>query len=344
MILVDGSNHAFRVHFALPPMHASDGFPTRALYGFTTMMARLERAWKPDYVAFCFDIGKTFRHHEFPAYKGHRPDMPADLRQQWPHFQALIEGFGYQYLAVEGFEADDVIGTLAKQYASPELEVLMVTGDKDYCQLVDDNIRIVDLMKDAVLGPDDVPDKFGVTPDKVADVLGLAGDSSDNIPGVPGIGVKTAAKLIAEFGSLEGVLEAAPGIKGKRGENLRNHAEDARISRWLATIKLDVPLGLSLDDLLPKGLQTEALGELFEKWNFGKVARRLLGKKAAVDLTGFETLTSAEQLVALAKKYPIAGLGSDRYGNDFTESFGSFLGGYEFCVVQWSNGIRSAWP
>ena len=135
MILVDGSNHAFRVHFALPLMHASDGFPTRALYGFTTMMARLERAWKPDYVAFCFDVGKTFRHEEFPAYKGHRPDMPADLRQQWPHFQSLIEGFGYTYLGIKGVEADDVIGTLAKKYGSDDLEVLMVTGDKDYCQL-----------------------------------------------------------------------------------------------------------------------------------------------------------------------------------------------------------------
>ena len=308
MILVDGSTHAFRVHFALPPMHASDGFPTRALYGFTTMMARLERAWKPDYVAFCFDVGKTFRHEEFPAYKGHRPDMPADLRQQWPHFQSLIEGFGYTYLGIKGVEADDVIGTLAKKYGSDDLEVLMVTGDKDYCQLVDSNIRILDLMKDAIIGPEEVPDKFGVGPDRVIDVLGLAGDSSDNIPGVPGIGAKTAAKLIHEHGSLEEILEAAVNIKGKRGENLRQFGEDARLSKWLATIKLDVPLDLELSDLKPKGLQKEALSQLFEQWNFGKVAKRLLGQKSEVNLDGIRSVTTREGLQAFSQDCEDAGI------------------------------------
>ena len=277
MILVDGSNHAFRVHFALPPMHAADGFPTRALYGFTTMMARLQRAWEPDYVAFCFDVGKTFRHDRYPDYKGHRPDMPAELRQQWGHFEELIEAFGYKYLGIKGYEADDVIGTLAKQFASDDVEVMIVSGDKDLCQLVDPNIKILDLMKDQIISLDEVPEKFGVEAKLVTDLLGLAGDSSDNIPGVPGIGAKTAAKLLLEHGSLEGVLDAAPGIKGKRGENLRNHGDDARLSKWLATIDVDVPLGLSLADLRPLGLQDDALRALFERWNFTKVARRLLG-------------------------------------------------------------------
>jgi DNA polymerase-1 len=293
LFLVDGSNHAFRVHFALPPMHTATGFPTRTLYGFTTLFAKLLRDHDPDYVVVSFDTGSNFRHEIFPDYKGHRPDMPDDLAQQWPRLPELVEGFGYRCLMVDGFEADDVLGTLA-QLASDDLEVSLVTGDKDFFQLVGPNVRIIDLMKDVTLGPADVPAKFGVGASQVVDVLALAGDSSDNIPGVPGIGPKTASKLILEYGSLEAVLDAAPGIKGKRGENLRNHADDARMSKQLATIRVDVPLGVELTDLQPEGMQVAALRELFDEWEFGPVAKRLLPAQAGIDTSVWRPFEAAD--------------------------------------------------
>ena len=331
MFLIDGSNHAFRVHFALPPMHASDGFPTRALYGFTTMMDRLNRVWKPDYVVVSFDVGKTFRHEEYPAYKGHRPDMPEDLRRQWPLFPDLIRAFGFSCLSVPGFEADDVLGTLAKRFASPELEVMLVTGDKDFCQLVDGNIRILDLMKDLEMGPDEVPAKFGVPAERVVDILGLAGDSSDNIPGVPGIGIKTAAKLINEYGDMDAVLDAAPGIKGKRGQNLVAFAQDARLSKWLATIRLDVPMDCELSDLAPRGLQTESLKTLFEQWDFGRVAKRLLGEKPKVDKSIYRSITTEAELRSLGTALRAAGAFALDTETTSLDSLSGELVGMSFC-------------
>ena len=187
-------------------MNAADGFPTRALYGFTTMLARILRVHKPDYLAVSFDRGKTFRHDMFPDYKGHRPDMPEDLRQQWPLFPELVEAFGYPCVILDGYEADDVLGTLAKQCASEEVQVYLLTGDKDFGQLVDDNIRILDLMKDQEVDAAGVEAKWGIGPERVTDLLGLAGDSSDNIPGVPGVGAKTAAKYLQKYGTLEEVI------------------------------------------------------------------------------------------------------------------------------------------
>jgi len=242
MFLIDGSNHAFRVQYALPPMNASDGFPTRALYGFTTLFAKILRVHRPDYCAVAFDKGLTFRHEMYPDYKGHRPDMPEDLRQQWPYFDALVEAFGYPSLFVEGFEADDVIGTVARRFASPDLEVFLVTGDKDFAQIVGDHIRILDLMKNKEIGPAEVEEEFGVGPDRIVDLKGLAGDTSDNIPGIPGIGVKKASGYLSRFGTLEGVLDHADDVGGKTGERIKEHAENARLSKVLATIRVDVPL------------------------------------------------------------------------------------------------------
>ncbi len=298
MFLVDGSNHAFRVHFALPPMHAVDGFPTRALYGFTTLFAKLVRVHQPDYVVVAFDSGRTFRHDLFDDYKGHRPDMPEDLRAQWPHLPSLVEGFGYTVLAAEGFEADDVLGTLADRFAGPDLDVMLVTGDKDFGQLVGEHVRILDLMKDQELGPEEIEAKLGVKPGQIADALGLAGDSSDNIPGVPGIGMKTAAKFLQQHGTLDAVLEAARAgeIKGKRGQSLVEHADGARLSRTLATIRTDVPLDVELDDLTPRGMQEDDLRDLFDRWDFGKVARNLLPKRKGLDLSGVRAATDLDDL------------------------------------------------
>ncbi len=222
LLLVDGSNHAFRVHFALPPQHTSGGFPTRVLYGFTLLFQKLINSYKPDYCAVSFDSGKSFRHELFPEYKGHRPEMPEDMVKQWPLLPQLVEGFGYRSLDAEGFEADDVLGTLAHRFASEEAEVYIVSSDKDFAQLLGPNTFLLDEGKGGrIYREADVPDKLklGDLPlaaAQVLDLLALAGDSSDNIPGVPGIGAKTAAKLLQQHGDLEAILAAAAAgqIKG----------------------------------------------------------------------------------------------------------------------------------
>ncbi|NCG22490.1 MAG: DNA polymerase I [Rhodobacterales bacterium] len=310
LFLVDGSNHAFRVQFALPPQHASDGFPTRVLYGFTLLFQKMMRTYRPDYCVVSFDSGKTFRHEQYPAYKGHRPEMPEDLRRQWGHLSELVEGFGYRSIQVSGYEADDVLGTLAKRFAGPDLDVYLVTGDKDFCQLIDENTFVLDDSKGKILKLGDVEGKMGVTADKVIDMLGLSGDSADNIPGVPGIGPKTATKLLNEYGTLEGVLEAALDgkIKGKRGQNLVEHADNARMSAELATIALDVPIEDALEDLAPRGIQEAPLREMFDRWEFGMVARKLLPEVDVVNRDQYRAVVDDAGLVRLMADVRAAGL------------------------------------
>lgn len=297
LVLIDGSNHAFRVQFALPPQHASDGTPTRVLYGFTLLFQKLLRTLQPDYVAVAFDSGRTFRHELHPEYKGHRPDMPEDLRVQWPWLPRLVEAFGYSVVRCDGFEADDVLGTLAARFAGPEVEVLVVTSDKDFAQLVGDHVKLLDEAKGVLYGPAEVRERWGVRPDQIVDLLGLAGDSSDNIPGVAGIGDKTAMQLLERHGTLESVLDAADrgDVSGKRGDTLRASREVALLSRRLATIRTDVPVPTTLQDLAPRGLVESELRPLFERWEFGLVARKLLPAVAVVDSGNFRLVhTDAE--------------------------------------------------
>lgn len=311
LLLVDGSNHAFRVHFALPPQHTSAGFPTRVLYGFTLLFQKLLSSYKPDYCAVSFDSGKSFRHEVFPEYKGHRPDMPEDMARQWSWLPKLVEGFGYRSLHVEGFEADDVLGTLAHRFASEEVDAYIVSSDKDFTQLLGPHTFLLDEGKGGrVYREADVPEKLklgelGLAASQVLDLLAMAGDSSDNIPGVPGIGAKTAAKLLEQHGSLDAILEeaAAGRIKGKRGQNLVAHAADARLSRQLATIRTDVPLEVELDDLAPRGFQEDDLRDLFDSFEFVDVAAKLLPRRAVVDASGYQVIAESEALDSL-----IAGL------------------------------------
>ncbi len=302
LLLVDGSNHAFRVQFALPPQHASDGFPTRVLYGFTLLFQKLLRTLKPDFCAVAFDSGKTFRHDLYPEYKGHRKEMPEDLRAQWPYLPKLVEGFGYAVVRADGFEADDVLGTLARRFAGPDLEVWLVTSDKDFAQLVGEHVRLFDEPKGILYGPAEVAERWGVATHQIADLLGLAGDSSDNIPGIAGIGEKTGAALLEKYGSLEAVLSAADRgeIAGKRGQTIRDSRHDAELSRTLATIRTDVGLTETLDDLAPRGLQEAIVRPLFERWEFGMVARKLLPATVAVDTTSIAVIRTS---VALAQVF-----------------------------------------
>ncbi len=284
LLLVDAPNHAFRAYHAIQSdMRAPDGFPTRALYGFTRILLALERDHKPDYVAFVFDVGHSFRNAIFPAYKGQRPDMPDDLRQQWGELRPLIEDFGFTVVAIPDTEADDIIGTLARRFASDDVHVAIVSADKDFGQLVNERIHILDLMKGQEYGPAEILERWGVPPERIIDLLSLMGDTSDNVPGVPGVGEKKAAQYIQKYGDLEGVLASAAAIGGKTGAVIAESAEVVRLARTLVTIHTEMPVDLTLEQLAPRARDVEALRVRLGRYNFRSLMESLgLGAPAPV--------------------------------------------------------------
>src|SRR6201988_1952139 len=254
VFLVDGSSYIFRAYHALPPLNRkSDGLQVNAVLGFCNMLWKLLRDMKPEeqptHLAVVFDKSeKTFRTEMYPDYKAHRPDPPDDLRPQFGLIHEAVRAFDIPCLEQLGFEADDLIATYARQACEVNATVTIVSSDKDLMQLVNDCVVMYDTMKDKRIGRAEVIERFGVPPEKVIEVQSLIGDSTDNVPGVPGIGVKTAAQLIGEYGDLEPLLARASEIKQeKRRQSLIEHAENARISRKLVTlddhVKLDVPIG-----------------------------------------------------------------------------------------------------
>ncbi len=252
LYLLDGSSYIYRAYYGIRESATTTGMPTNAILGFTRMLLTLLQEHRPDYLAVVFDPPRedTFRRKIYPQYKANRDVMPADLITQLPHISKVLRALRIPVLEVSGFEADDVIATLARRYAAEEVEVTVVTGDKDLLQIVGDRISLLDTMKGRRSGVQEVLERFGVPPELVADVLGLAGDTADNIPGVPGIGEKTASELVRRFGSLEEVIQWRNLVSGKqRRDNLRSHADQARLSKVLATVRYDVPLELSLDEL-----------------------------------------------------------------------------------------------
>ncbi len=252
LILIDGSNWLFRAYHALPPLTAPDGTPTGAVHGMGNMLRRLIKDYAPQQLAVVFDPpGKTFREDIYPEYKANRGATPEDLVIQFPLVLELCEAMGLRVLQISGVEADDVIGTLATRAAARGEPVLIVSGDKDLAQLVTEQVHILDTMKNRRMDPAGVVEKFGVAPERIIDYLALMGDASDNIPGVPGVGEKTAAKLLREHGTLEGVIAAAADIKGRLGENLRASLDTIPLARDLATIRVELDLPVGLDDLAP---------------------------------------------------------------------------------------------
>ena len=252
LFLLDGSSYIYRAYYGIRDLATADGMPTNAIYGFTRMLLNLLQENRPEYLAVVFDRPReeTFRRDIYPDYKANRDAMPEDLQQQIPYIKKIVQALNISTLESPGFEADDLIATLARRFSSEEIEVTVVTGDKDLMQIVDQRISLLDTMKDKRSGPHEVLQRFGVEPELVPDNLGLAGDTSDNIPGVPGIGEKIAAELVQLFGSLEEVIKWQDLINGKkRRENIKNYAEQARLSKTLATVRDDVPLDISLAEL-----------------------------------------------------------------------------------------------
>ncbi|MDP6931353.1 MAG: DNA polymerase I [Myxococcota bacterium] len=309
LFLVDGSNLAFRAYHGIrADLRAPDGFPTRALYGFARILLKLHRDLEPDYIAVAFDVGKSFRNGLFPDYKGQRPDMPPDLREQWSEFPPLCKAFGYRALTLEGFEADDLIGTLANQYVSDEVHVVIVSGDKDFCQLVEDRVHLFDPQNDRDFGPAEVVDRWGVPANRVVDLLALMGDKSDNVPGVPGVGQKKAARFLESFGSIEGVVAHASDIGGKTGERIAEHGQFVLTTgKDLVTIRTDIELDLALSDLAPLEPDPEVLGACLTRFGFQRLADDLgVGggtgsAKTALDRSGYRLVHSDEDLRKLAR-------------------------------------------
>jgi len=269
--LIDGSSYVYRAFFAIrQQLSTSRGLPTKAVFGFKNMLQKLIRDEKPQYLGVAFDErGPTFRHVVDPTYKAHRPSMPDEMAVQLPYIHRLVEALDIPKLSLAGYEADDILGTLARRFETEGYGVVLVTGDKDLCQLVTEHVTILDTMKDQRIGVAEVRERFGVGPEGVIDVLGLMGDSSDNIPGVPGVGEKTAKELLAQFGSIEALLARLEEVKRpKLRENLRQHADMARQSRHLATIDLQTPITVTLQELTMGAPRLEELRTLYEELEF----------------------------------------------------------------------------
>ncbi|RME33774.1 MAG: DNA polymerase I [Gammaproteobacteria bacterium] len=277
LLLIDGSSYLFRAFHALPPLTTSDGRPTGAIHGVLNMIRKLLREYRPDYVAVVFDApGKTFRDEIYEEYKANRPPTPEELSAQIEPLHEIIRAMGLPLLMVEGVEADDVIGTLARQAEQEGIRTVISTSDKDMAQLVNDHITLVNTMSNTVLDREGVVKKFGVAPEQIIDYLALVGDTSDNIPGIPKVGPKTAAKWLQQYGSLDGIIAHADEIKGKVGESLRASLDQLALSRELATIRCDVPLEVKPGELVPGEPDRQRLIELYRDLQFRSFLEELL--------------------------------------------------------------------
>ncbi len=266
LVLVDGSSYLYRAYHALPKLTSSRGEPTGAIHGVLSMLLKLAREQDTEHFVVVFDApGKTFRDEIFDAYKANRPPMPDDLRLQIDPLLEAVPAMGLPMLQIEGVEADDVIGTLCRQAAADGMQVLVSTSDKDMAQLVDDNITLVNTMSGTVLDRDGVKKKFDVFPEQIIDYLALVGDSSDNIPGVPRVGAKTAAKWLNQYGSAASIIENAEEITGKVGESLRENLDQLELSQDLATIRQNVELPLGPKELKRTAGDTEKLRALYSR-------------------------------------------------------------------------------
>jgi DNA polymerase-1 len=302
LVLIDGSSYLFRAFHALPPLTAADGSPTGALFGIVNML-RATLKENPDYAAFVVDAsGPTFRDALYPAYKAQRPPMPDDLRAQVEPMMQIVEALGFPILRVSGVEADDVIGTLALQAHALNIPVMISTGDKDFAQLVRPGITLTNTMTGSVLDDAGVAAKFGVRPDQIVDYLTLMGDSVDNVPGVDKCGPKTAAKWLAEYGTLDAVIANADKIGGKIGENLRAALPRLPLSKQLVTIKPDVELDVAPTELKLRPRHVDSLRTLYARYGFNAALKELDSGK------GPETgATASKPMAAIASNSePIA--------------------------------------
>ena len=292
LLLLDAYALIFRAFYAMirSPRVTSTGIDTSAVFGFVNTLQDLLKREQPSHIAVCFDPpgGKTFRHENYAPYKANRDKTPEGILVAVPYIKRILQAYRIPIFEVEGFEADDVIGTLSHQAEQQGFFTYMVTGDKDFGQLVTPNIKVYDPLKKEILGVKEVNDKYGIqSPKQLIDILGLMGDTADNIPGCPGVGPKTAEKLIQQFGSIENLLEHTDELKGAQQQKVRDNAEQIRLSKWLATIITDVPVTLDADALRREPVNMEALREVFNELEFRTLTQRIIdGGEANTGLDG----------------------------------------------------------
>ncbi|MFH1681136.1 MAG: DNA polymerase I [Candidatus Eisenbacteria bacterium] len=316
LLLIDGSALIFRSHFAFirAPLRTSKGEETSAVFGVASTLLRLLDERSPEYAAFVLDTAKpTFRHEMYEKYKANRPEIPPALSEQYPRILEVVDALSLPALSLEGYEADDLIATLAEQATAEGIEVEIYSGDKDFLQLVRPGIRVVIPGKEGkdALAADDaaVVERAGVPPRLVVDLMALAGDSSDNVPGVPGVGPKTAVRLITEHGSLDALYDRVASVPGKLGENLKAHRDDAYLSRDLVTIRRDVPLPVRIEELRRRPVATEKAAPLFRELELYSLLKLIGGKEERVDevVKTYRLAASEKDLRALAEEVRRAG-------------------------------------
>jgi len=296
LYLIDGSSTIYRAYFALKNLSSSKGFPTNAIYGFTAMLVKLLEDYHPEYLGIVFDSkGPTFRHKMYESYKATRPGMPNDLSIQIPYIKQIVHGFRINALEREGCEADDVIGTIAKQASAANVSTIIVSSDKDFCQLIDENISTFDPRTNKAFGIKEVQERFGVTPDKVVEVLGLSGDASDNIPGVAGIGEKTAIKLIQQYQAIENLYAHLEEISEQNVRNkLRQGYESACLSKDLVTIDIKLPLPFDLQLFRTAKPDPDILEPIFKELEFSRFLKEIIPQKPREQKTYHPVLTEGE--------------------------------------------------
>ncbi len=310
-ILVDGSSYLFRAYYALPPLTNSKGQPTGAIYGVINMLRKLMMDYEPEHIAVVFDPkGKTFRNELYAEYKANRTEMPDELRDQIKPLFEIIKALGLPLIIKEGVEADDVIATLAKKAKQEGMNVLVSTGDKDLAQIVNHKVTLINTMTNRMLDPEGVVEKFGVPPESIIDYLTLVGDTSDNIPGVPKVGPKTAAKWLNQYGSLDNIIKNADEIKGKVGENLRAHISEIPLTRELVTVLSDVKLDEKLMELSPREQDREKLIALFSELEFKTWLAEVLSteKAASKEECRYDTILDKKSFEKWLKKLSHANL------------------------------------
>jgi DNA polymerase I len=276
LFLIDGSSYTFRAYFGTPPLDHSSGIPTHAVFGFFTLLIKLLKQYQPDYAAVVFDAGKeTFRHQLFADYKRNRPDRPAELTAQLPYLRRLLDCLNLPLLELPGYEADDLIATLCEKFARRDCDLVIVSSDKDFMQLVSARIQLFDSARNRWIDTVEVHTRFGVSPDRVIQVMGLMGDPVDNIPGIRGVGAKTAIALIQQFDTLEHLysrLDEVPVLSLRGAPRLRHILEDGKdaafLSRDLATVRRDAPLAIRLEELRRADYHVKKLRELFAELEF----------------------------------------------------------------------------
>jgi DNA polymerase-1 len=292
LYLIDGNSYLYRAFYAIRNLSSSDGTPTNAIFGFTNMVLKILKEKKPDYFAVVFDTpAPTHRHEAFKEYKAHRPGMPDELRPQVPLIKEIIDAFRIQTIEKAGYEADDILAHISREAEAEGLEVYIVTGDKDMCQVVSPNIRLYDTMKEKITEEKDVIERFGVRPSQFPEIIALMGDTSDNIPGAPGIGEKTAVKLLREFGTLENLIANRDRIKNAKARNaVSENIDNIRLSKELATVHPDVPVDIPVRDLAIKEPEWPKLLEHFRRYEFSSLVKLVPAQASAYEKSEFVTV------------------------------------------------------